>query len=164
MKTIIITRHAKSSWESIYQSDFERPLNERGLRDAPFMGEKLAKYNLGIQAIISSTAVRALQTSNLIAPKIGINTVITIDELYHAAPYVIDACITTLPPELNTVLLVCHNPGITAWVLQHSTANIYNMPTCGMVGVKATVDTWIDFCTATKELLFVEYPKKHGLM
>jgi len=71
MKQLLLIRHAKSSWTNIGQEDFERPLNERGIRDAPLMAKKLIEKNYKPDALISSTAVRALETATFFAEVMG---------------------------------------------------------------------------------------------
>ncbi|MDE0250203.1 MAG: histidine phosphatase family protein, partial [Gammaproteobacteria bacterium] len=70
-RSLTLVRHAKSSWADAGLTDFERPLNRRGLRDAPMMGQRLARAGYQADAIISSPAVRAATTADLIAEEIG---------------------------------------------------------------------------------------------
>jgi phosphohistidine phosphatase len=162
MKTVIIVRHAKSSWANIGQTDFERPLNDRGVHDAPIMGKKLAARNLNIDFILSSTALRATQTASLLLSGLGNNNLhIELEsKLYHAPSYLIDAVITELPANAKNVIIVCHNNGITDWVNEQTGAIVANMPTCGIASFTALeIDDWKDWPSARKSLNFVDYPK-----
>ena len=83
-KTLILVRHAKSSWKDTNLNDIQRPLNKRGNRDAPLMGEHMAKHNIIPEVILSSPGLRALTTARLISVKIGIkpSDIITKDAIY----------------------------------------------------------------------------------
>ena len=70
MKTLFLIRHAKSSWDDPALSDKDRPLGDRGRRDAPRMGKRLAKRNVRPDLILSSSARRALTTAEIIAKKL----------------------------------------------------------------------------------------------
>jgi phosphohistidine phosphatase len=162
MKTIIIVRHAKSSWADLGQQDFDRPLNARGVKDAPIMGERLAARNLNIDLLVTSTALRAQQTAQLIASllKISVNDFLLEQKLYHAPSYLIDAVICSLPNDANSVIIVCHNNGITDWVNEQTGPLLPNMPTCGMVSFTAPeITDWKQWPTAKKLCNFIDYPK-----
>jgi phosphohistidine phosphatase len=161
MKTIIITRHAKSSWDNILQPDFERTLNERGHRDAPIMGERLKNKNIIIDQVISSTAARAKQTAEHIANAINYQAtkISFLQDLYHAPPAMINEVIISLDDTINTAMIVCHNPGITHWVNEQVGYLLDNMPTCSMVCFSAACNNWYQFTTSKKELIFIDFPK-----
>jgi phosphohistidine phosphatase len=161
MKTIIICRHAKSSWDSVFQADVDRTLNDRGNADAPKMAAKLLANKIQIDCIISSSAKRAAQTAAYMADMLlaDATQLVHADELYHAPPFVIDNVIASQSAALNTIMIVCHNPGITNWVNEQTTYLIDNMPTCGMMAFSADVSDWLLYATANKQLLFFDYPK-----
>jgi phosphohistidine phosphatase len=162
MKTIIIIRHAKSSWANVGQEDFDRPLNSRGLSDGLFMGERLAARNIDIDLLVTSSAVRAQQTTQLIIRplNIDIDNCVLEPKLYHAPSYLIDAVICGLPRDANTVIIVCHNSGITDWVNEQTGPLLPNMPTCGMASFTASeIAEWQQWPTAKKLCNFIDYPK-----
>ncbi|MBX9733153.1 MAG: histidine phosphatase family protein [Chitinophagaceae bacterium] len=161
MKQLIIVRHAKSSWANIGMSDFERPLNERGNRDAPEMANRLIKRNVPIDTFISSTANRAFSTATYFAKAYGQkhSDIIGISELYHASPATFFEVIKQLNDESNTVALFSHNPGITDFVNQLTDTSIDNMPTCGVFAVKIDTNDWAEFMHAKKTFWFFDYPK-----
>jgi phosphohistidine phosphatase len=162
MKTIIIVRHAKSSWADLGQQDFDRPLNARGVKDAPIMGERLAARNLNIDLLMTSTALRAQQTAQLIAGplKMSVNDFLLEPKLYHAPSYLIDAVICSLPNDANSVIIVCHNNGITDWVNEQTGPLLPNMPTCSMASFTASeITDWKQWPTAKKLCNFIDYPK-----
>jgi len=161
MKQLLIIRHAKSSWNLSTLNDFDRPLNERGLRDAPMMGKRLFDKGIAIDAFISSTAKRAFTTATYIANAYGVQEkdIIKVPELYHAAPSVFYKVIKGVNDNFNNIAIFSHNPGITDFVNQLTSATIDNMPTCAVFAIRADTDSWKDFDKVTKEFWFFDYPK-----
>jgi phosphohistidine phosphatase len=161
MKKLILTRHAKSDWSNRLQKDFDRELNERGLNDATMMGLRLAKRDIKIDNLISSTATRAKQTALLIANEIKYdqNKIDWIDKLYHAPPYIIQEVVLEVDDNFNTILIVCHNNGISDFANSLTGFVTDNMPTCGMMAFDIETETWAGFETAKKTLSFYDYPK-----
>lgn len=161
MKKVFIIRHAKSD-QTFYGNDFERPLNDRGKKDAPLMAERLFKLQKDIDAFIASPAKRAKQTALAFAAVFEApeEKVIFISALYHAPANVFYDVIAALPGNLNSVAIFSHNPGITYFVnsLQEK-VNVDNMPTCGIFAVEADIEHWKDFIKAKKNFLFFDYPK-----
>jgi phosphohistidine phosphatase len=161
MKTIIVTRHAKSSWDNILQKDVDRVLNTRGQHDAPLMGNKLQQRNISVDVLISSNAARAVQTAKLIAPQINypLQQITYEPKLYHASADTITDHIVCIDDAINTAMIVCHNPGITNWANEQVGYLIDNMPTCGMIAFTISETSWANFITAPKQLLFIDFPK-----
>lgn len=162
-RKLVMIRHAKSSWDNPSDSDFERPLNDRGERDAPAMGSRLRKLNVLPDLIISSTAKRARQTARRIAAAIGYDKdrIIFEDKLYHCVPAVFEEVIAGLDDSLETVFIVAHNPGITDFVNDLSEKfRTDNVPTAGAVGIYVTAAHWQDFNMEPKEVFLFEYPRK----
>lgn len=161
LKKLFIIRHAKSN-QSFLGNDFERPLNERGLKDAPEMARRLLHSSLTIDALISSPAVRAKMTAELFADTLHIpkEEIIFVTALYHAPADVFYEVIADLPVELQSVAIFSHNPGITHFVNSLGTeVQTDNMPTCANFAVTADIDLWSDFEQARKTCLFFDYPK-----
>ena len=161
MKTLILIRHAKSDWSQEGLSDSERPLNERGKKDAPAMAERLRKKGLKIDSFISSPAKRALRTSRFFAKEFGIDKeeIHVENTLYGALPSQFEQVVAGLKDKENIVALFSHNPGITEYANTLSTVHTDNIPTCGVFAVQADVDSWKDFTKAEKSFLFYDYPK-----
>lgn len=161
MKTLILVRHAKSSWEESGLSDIERPLNERGKKDAPEMAKRLRKRGLVIDKFISSPAERAFRTARFFAGEFDQKKadIQTEKLLYGALSSQFEQFISSLKDKYNTVALFSHNPGITDFVNTLTTVHTDNMPTCGVFAVQAAVDTWSKFAKAEKSFLFFDYPK-----
>lgn len=161
MKELLVIRHAKSSWANAFQGDFERPLNDRGHRDAPIMAEKILKRGVSVQCFASSTANRALTTAIYFAEAYGKNKkdILLFPELYHAPEETFYQVITKLPDNCNSVVLFSHNPGITDFINGLTNTRIDNMPTCGIFAIKAVTNEWKHFKRAEKEFWFFDYPK-----
>lgn len=160
-KTLLLIRHAKSD-QSFFGNDFERPLNERGKRDAPVMADRLLKRNIPIDAFVSSPALRAKKTAELFIKEFGVpaDKIHFISALYHAPATVFEEVIAALPDEMNHVAVFSHNPGITYFVnMLTENVRIDNMPTCGIFAVEIHTAHWKNFMAAKKDFLFFDYPK-----
>ena len=163
MKTLYIIRHAKSSWDASTPDDLDRPLNERGKRDAPRMGKRLKEKSIYPDMMLSSPAKRALSTGKKIAkvlkyPKEGIKTE---RRLYHADEETILSVVRELKDKHNIVMVFGHNPGLTDFVntLMNGEFDIDNVPTSGVVGFQFDVDEWRNVSWGTGKMLFFDYPK-----
>ncbi|MEJ7736302.1 MAG: histidine phosphatase family protein [Chitinophagaceae bacterium] len=161
MKTLILIRHAKSSWELTSVEDFDRPLNDRGKHDAPEMAKRLLKKGIKIDAFISSPAKRAKKTAQLFSKEFRSNKddIIYLPELYAARVDVFSRVVKSIDNAYHTIALFSHNPGITEFVNTLTHIHIDNVPTCGVFGVKVLIDSWSDFEEAKKEYWFFDYPK-----
>lgn len=162
MKRLGLLRHAKSSWDNAGLADFDRPLNKRGLHDAPRMGELLRERGVSPNRIISSTANRARSTAELAARGLGFDAAAIryTDELYHAAAGTMLNVLADLGADADEVILVAHNPGITSLANRIATdARIDNLPTAGFFYVEAGVDSWEDFAASGGKLVFFAAPK-----
>jgi phosphohistidine phosphatase len=164
MKTLFIIRHAKSSWDHPGMSDFDRPLNERGKRDAPRMGKRLKEKDIHPNLILSSPAKRAYSTSKRIAGVLGypLENIKTDRSLYHADEDDILYAIRHVNDKHNSVVMFGHNPGLTDFVnaLGRDGENfIDNIPTCGIVAFKFDVPSWKDVGFGNGSFLFFDFPK-----
>lgn len=108
---LLLMRHAKSSWKQQDLTDHERPLKKRGRRQAALMGDFLRSQQFSINRVISSTAVRALQTAEIVAPAVGVTQVETDPRLYEAGLDRWRQILAESSPA-DSVLLVGHNPGM----------------------------------------------------
>lgn len=161
-RTLVMIRHAKSSWANPLQSDFERPLNERGEHDAPMMGQRLKKKGIIPDLIIASTAKRAKQTAKKIAKEVGydIEKIQWYEKLYHCIPAVFEEVIYEIDSSVKTVFIVAHNPGISSFAHQLSGKFEHDsMPTCGIVGAKFEADEWYEFSRVNKQVFLYDFPK-----
>lgn len=162
MRQLILVRHAKSSWENPELNDFERPLNKRGKRDAPFMADLLAEKKVKPDLVLSSPAVRTKLTAIEFANKLGIDKekIIWNEKLYLASAAKIFKILSAIDEKVKSVLLVGHNPGLTDLQNFLCSEEIDNIPTCGIVAMKTKKD-WKNINEKNFELEFFEYPKKY---
>jgi phosphohistidine phosphatase len=161
VKTLILTRHAKSSWTDISLSDQMRPLNKRGLSYAPKMGDYLASLEVLPQLIVSSPAVRAFTTAKLMGEKFGIQAddILRDDSIYMAYPNELMDCIHNFNNTYNNIMLVGHNPTITKLVNMLTGSDIANIPTCGVAIIRFNTEDWQKIGHKNSELLEYVYPK-----
>ena len=161
MKTLYLLRHAKSSWSFDDLSDQERPLNDRGRDDAPRMGQALARRGIKLDALVSSSAVRALSTAVLVARELGFaHEKITVDPaLYRAEGDALVATVQALPDAAASALLVGHNPAITDAANALSPTAFNELPTAAVVCLRFAADRWADAGPANAEFYFYDYPK-----
>lgn len=161
MKRLLMVRHAKSDWGDLSLKDFDRPLNKRGKENAPDMGNRLRNRHYYVDQIVSSSSKRTKQTSKRIADAIGYerDNIIWVDELYHANKDRIRETIYTLDKNIESVMIVCHNTGITDFVNSLAGYVTDNLPTCGMVAFEVDCKKWKHFDEAEKKLVFYDYPR-----
>jgi phosphohistidine phosphatase len=162
VKTLFLMRHAKSDWGHFGLADRDRPLNERGRRDAPFMAKQLLDRQVGtLDLLICSPALRTRTTAALVAQTLGYDAAqIRIeDELYEASRENYFAVIKRLDSTLNRVLILGHNNTITDVVNSLSPQYISELPTAGIVALHFNVKDWTDATRATAKFGFFDYPK-----
>jgi phosphohistidine phosphatase len=162
MKTLFLVRHAKSSWKDFNLDDRDRPLNKKGECDAPLMGKYLKKLNVRPSLIISSPAKRAISTAKIIASQIDYEKkkIITDENIYLATPEELSKQIIKCNNDINSLMLVGHNPGITEFLNLLCKDNIENMPTCSVACIEFQTNEWAYICDQKGKLKFFEYPKK----
>jgi phosphohistidine phosphatase len=149
VKRLLILRHAKSSWADSSISDWQRPLNERGRRDAPRAGQWLRERSLVPDVIITSDAVRARTTAEAVAEAAGYSQEIIVEpSLYHAKPADLLAVLRGVRSEARTVLVVGHNPGLEELV-QQLTGEGHDLPTAALVHIAMAIAGWGEITTAT---------------
>ena len=142
MKTVLLMRHAKSSWKEKELDDIERPLNKRGKKDAPRVGEVLFDKELTPQMILCSPALRARQTAELVADKCEYMGEITyLDSFYLAEPSVYESALCSLPDNIERVMLIGHNPGMEGLV-QILGYEVESLPTASVAYLALPIDHW----------------------
>lgn len=163
MKKLYLIRHAKSSWSEPGLSDFERPLNHRGKRDAPFMAKLLHKNNVIPDKIFSSSAHRAYATAKIFAQqlKYPIENIDAFEELYEASASEILNVIQTAGDSVNVLFLFGHNPGFTSLSNYLSDRQVDNIPTCGISCIEFELDSWKEVNIGKGKLVSFEFPKKY---
>lgn len=142
MRTLLILRHAKSSWSNSDMADHDRPLKRRGRRDAVRMGQLLLARNLAPQLIVSSTAKRARRTAKLIADALAYEGEIVLEhDLYHAGPTGYIRVLRDIDDRYQRVMAVGHNPGLEV-LLEVLTGAAEWLPTAALAHVELPVDSW----------------------
>ena len=145
MKSLILLRHAKSSWKEKGLRDHDRPLNTRGRRDAPRAGSALRGANLAPDLIISSSAERAIRTAEQVARAIDFEGYIAVDRrLYLASADEILEIVRRIAehdPKAACVMLVGHNPGMEEFV-EAMVDEVVPVPTAAIIELKLGIDSW----------------------
>ena len=165
MKNIILIRHAKSSWDYPDKDDFERPLNNRGEKDAPEMGKRLKARKLTPDVVLTSPAIRAFSTCKVITRILGVDPtkIISDKRLYHATEDTLLKVIRELKDhpkdDEENILLFGHNPGLTDFANRLMNGNIENIPTCGIVAITLSIKKWSDAEWGCGEMVFFDFPK-----
>ena len=145
MKTLLILRHAKSSWDDPGLADIDRPLNKRGKRDAPRVGFLLREEDIVPDLILSSPALRARKTAEAVAENCGYEGEIEIeDSFYPGDPSDYMEVISHLQDHYQNVLVVGHNPGLEE-LLTSLTEESASLPTSALAQVSLPIQSWRDF-------------------
>lgn len=163
MKTVYFIRHAKSSWSDPFLLDVDRPLNKRGMRDAPFMAALFKGKEMKPHLIISSHAERAYTTACYFAEILNIpkDSIAKDAGLYLCDEAYVLHTIQHLQKEVDTVCLFGHNPTMTRLANLFGTEYIANVPTCGILKVQADIEDWKIFSPSKADLVGMDYPKQY---
>jgi phosphohistidine phosphatase len=163
-KELLLVRHAKSSWDDPYLDDHDRSLNDRGLRNAPEMGVRLHGCSVRPDLLISSTALRAIATAEIIAEQIGFprEKIQRSKDLYHASATDLQEFIAGLDDAIGSAILFGHNPGMTSLVANLYGLPIGNMPTCGVVHLQFNDDNWSAVSSAPPARAYFDFPKNES--
>lgn len=142
MKTLLILRHGKSSWKNAELADHDRPLKKRGKRDAGKIGDLMRYEGLEPDIILTSTAKRAADTAKIVADTTGFDGEIRSHRtIYHGDILDYLELINSLESEINTVLIVGHNPGLEEF-LSDLIDEVEWMPTGTLAQVALAIDDW----------------------
>ena len=162
MKTLTLVRHAKSSWKDRMLRDRDRPLNKRGKRDAPVMGQRIAAAGIRPSLIVSSPAVRAWTTAKVIAGELDypLEFLQREDDLYLASLDNWLDVVAAQDENFNSIMLFGHNPGLTDFANYLSPGLTHNVPTAGVVSVNIDREDWQLYERPKTELVLYDYPKK----
>ncbi len=162
MKNLIIVRHGKSDWNHDERQDIDRPLKNRGVRDAYKMAQRLTKKNLKPDLVISSPADRALHTAIIFtrAMTVPLSRLKVSEMVYHAFEDEIFKLVSDTPDELNNLMLFGHNPTFTNFANGFLKSPIENIPTAGLVHLSFKADSWGDIRKENLKSSFFDYPKK----
>lgn len=163
VKEVCFVRHAKSNWDHPGLKDYDRPLDARGLRDAPMMAKKMKGLGLVPDLIITSGANRARSTATFFNAEFGLpqDRFIIEDDIYEASAEVIFRVLRNAPDDARFVYLFGHNPGFTYVANSLSGIHIDNVPTCGVVHAQAMIDSWSKFKPEYAGFIGFHYPKQY---
>lgn len=163
MKKLFLIRHAKSSWKDDSLSDFERPLNKRGKSNAPFMGDKLKDANILPDIIISSPAIRAKSTAEIIAKKLKYSKKIVYQkEIYEIGESAINKILKKLDDKNSVAFLFGHNPDLNILAEEYGGFD-ENIPTCGVVELSFDCERWRDISSQNAKFISFDYPKRYKI-
>lgn len=144
MQRLLLLRHAKSSWKDEDLTDFDRPLNKRGKRDAPQVGEWIQEHGLLPDLVLCSSARRTRETVTTVMQSWESKPpVLYLEELYHADPQTIRAVIETHASERNSLLVVGHNPGLQEF-LEELTGEYHRFPTAALAWLEFSGNGWAE--------------------
>lgn len=160
-RTLILVRHAKSSWDDVALPDAERPLADRGKRDAPMMGKRLAKQGVTPDLILTSPARRALATAEIFANELGYaaQDIVVDDRLYATDAQTLLAVIGGLADGLMCVMLFGHNPELSD-LAQCLSGESTQLPTCAIAQFTFKARSWASLGDALPLDCALDYPKK----
>jgi phosphohistidine phosphatase len=163
MKTLYLVRHAKSSWKYPNLDDFERPLNKRGRKNAPFMGKILKKLKVAPDLVMSSPANRAATTARIIAAAINypLEDIVYSEAIYEFSENALIRVIKQIEDTVNNAMVVGHNPAINGLANYIGDQPISNIPTCGVFCVELDISSWTKIGEHCGKSKFFEFPKKH---
>ncbi len=161
MKELVLIRHAKSSWSDINLSDFDRPLNKRGKKNAPFMAKILKELVKNPDFIISSPSKRTKSTLNYFIKEFDIkkDKIIYDKSIYEAHFSNILKSIKEIKKENNIIFVIGHNPGLNE-LTNYLIGNFKdNIPTCGILKIVFDINSWDEIEENSGKLEFFKYPK-----
>jgi phosphohistidine phosphatase len=149
MKTLLLMRHAKSSWKNQELTDHERPLKERGKKDAPLMGKLILDKELIPQLILSSDAARARLTAEAMIESLDFEGEVEyLDSFYMAEPNVYLEKLRSLPDELERVMIIGHNPGLEGLV-QILSHHVESLATSAIAYLVLPIKEWHELSADT---------------
>jgi len=160
MKTLLLLRHAKSSWKNNGAGDFDRPLNQRGLKAAPVIGRLIRKRKLQPDLVISSPAERARQTIQLVLEAAGLKTELRYDErIYEASAARLFEIVSQIDDEAGVVMMVGHNPGFEELV-EALTGETLSLPTAALACIELDIEKWSKVRAGANQLSWLVKPKE----
>jgi phosphohistidine phosphatase len=161
MLRLTLVRHAKSSWDDPGVSDFERPLNARGRRDAPVMAVRVAALPRLPDRLVSSPALRAITTARVFAERLGVaeDDIVLERRIYDATRQVLVEVVRSLPADSRHAMLFGHNPGFSELANWLATCPFDEMPTCAVASLELQVAEWREVGAGCGRLARYLFPK-----
>jgi phosphohistidine phosphatase len=168
MKRLYLLRHAKSSWDDPLLADRDRPLAKRGRRAGAAIAGHMEEQGIEPELVLCSTARRARETLELVAPALGGAAVAFEDELYAASAGGLLDRLRRVPDDVTSVLLIAHNPGMQQLLLRLArpgpelAAVAQKFPTAALATLTFAGDRWSRLDSETSELVDVVRPRDLG--
>ncbi len=160
MKTLLLLRHAKSSWKNTSVKDFDRPLNQRGLKAAPAIGRLMRKRKLQPELVLSSPAERARQTTQLVLEAAGLKTEVRYDErIYEASAARLFEIVSQIDEEAGMVMMVGHNPGFEE-LLEALSGEARSLSTAALACIELDIERWSKVRAGENQLAWLVRPKE----
>lgn len=160
MKALLLLRHAKSSWKQEDVKDFDRPLNQRGLKAAPQVGKLMRKRKLEPDLVLSSPAERARQTITMVLEAAGLDVELRFDErIYEASAARLFEVVSQIDHSASVVMVVGHNPGFEE-LLEALTGEACPLPTAALAWIELDLERWSKLRAGTGRLKWLVKPKK----
>jgi phosphohistidine phosphatase len=160
-KKLLLVRHAKSDWADVNLSDFNRPLNPRGLRDSVEMAQRITMHKLIPEKLVSSPALRAITTCQIMAQNWGkeINSIAQDAKIYEANVSNLLKIMNEFDDADDYIALFGHNNGITDFAVYLTDADLFNIPTCGLALIEFPFESWKMVSKNTGDVLLYDFPK-----
>jgi phosphohistidine phosphatase len=160
MKRLHLVRHAKSSWDEPALADHDRPLAARGQRDLAVMSRHLARQHPAPDLLLSSSALRALQTAEGLAAawRLPACDIVVQARIYEASLATLLSLLQGLPVHCRSALLVGHNPGLSE-LAHHLHASLTHLPTCAVLSLELAIDSWAELAPASVLQFTLDRPK-----
>ena len=159
VKTIYLLRHGKSSWDYEELDDMKRVLLPKGEKRTQRIANYLKENHIKIDKIITSPAIRAKDTAKIVEQSLNLPEAIIDNNLYPGSPDDIYNAIIEQNDNIDNILIVGHNPGLTYFAHEHMHSDIDNLPTSGLISCRYFSNSWTEFSLADKKLNFVVFPK-----
>jgi phosphohistidine phosphatase len=163
MKQLLLMRHAKSDWSSGVKEDIDRPLNRRGRNDTPIIGEELLRRNAVPDLILSSPAVRAMQTADLLSKSCGFSGEVQwINEFYNGDMEQILQHVKKIPENVGRLMIIGHNPVfelLASNLISNKEADVI-LPTASVISITVSISLWNDLELHNNKLDWIITPKQ----
>jgi phosphohistidine phosphatase len=162
-KTLFVLRHAKSAWDDVNKSDFDRPLTFKGISDATKLAGHLKNELKEIELVISSSANRAAHTATIFCSTVGVplDSIVLNNSFYETSVSEVLHIVRTISNDIKCAMLVGHNPTFTSLVNQFLPQSIDNLPTSGLVRLDFNIESWSEIRKENLQSSWVDFPKNH---
>ncbi len=164
MRQLTLIRHAKSSWSDLSLDDFDRPLNKRGKRDLPALAERMVRYELYPDCVLSSGANRAISTARVVTQALDIpfDEVQEIPELYASCYETLLNVLQNQPDRYRHIMMFGHNPGLEDLGFFLTQEPLVKFPTAAVMHIHLSITRWCELAESCGTLTLLDYPKLHA--